>query len=314
MLVTFQTRQVRRNVAPLVRGSFGTVYRATDLTNAEDFVVKRVICAEARRIAPLIDPTQEPLIHWNLSQHQNPHILQCYDFLQSHQRIQLLLQFASGGDFFDFIGNNGRTMSFVVHYGRQLLDGIAFCHQHSILHRDLKPENLFMINQGGGEPPLLTIGDFGMARNLQAEPTKQRLYTFCGTLEFMAPEVLCPDKTGGYSFPADMWSVGMILYAMKTSMCMFQNVPDTPDARNKYFARILCNPQYQYDLSAITDPVLQTLVASLISYDPTGRPTASQALADPIFSLCFPFNPDDFEVPEPHVDQHSLRSSSFNGF
>jgi serine/threonine protein kinase len=92
-------------------------------------------------------------------------------------------------------------------YLRQLLDGIAYCHDHRVLHRDLKPQNLLIDNQG-----CIKLADFGLAR---AFGLPMRAYTHeVITLWYRAPEILLGSK--GYDMAVDVWSLGCIFAEMVT--------------------------------------------------------------------------------------------------
>eukprot|EP01094_Clydonella_sp_ATCC50884_P017885 TRINITY_DN31_c0_g2_i10.p1 TRINITY_DN31_c0_g2~~TRINITY_DN31_c0_g2_i10.p1 ORF type:complete len:706 (-),score=241.35 TRINITY_DN31_c0_g2_i10:204-2321(-) len=93
----------------------------------------------------------------------------------------------------------------IARYAQEILQGLGFLHAQRVLHRDLKSENVFAVYNGQGEVQSLAIGDFDQAKMGQA-------VTMVGTPGFTAPEVL--REEGAYSFPADIWSFGMILYEM----------------------------------------------------------------------------------------------------
>lgn len=90
-------------------------------------------------------------------------------------------------------------------YLRQLLDGIAYCHENRVLHRDLKPQNLLIDNKG-----CIKLADFGLAR---AFGLPMRAYTHeVITLWYRAPEILLGSKT--YDMAVDVWSLGCIFAEM----------------------------------------------------------------------------------------------------
>ena len=96
-------------------------------------------------------------------------------------------------------------MFYFQSYLRQLLDGIAYCHDHRVLHRDLKPQNLLIDNRG-----CIKLADFGLAR---AFGVPMRAYTHeVITLWYRAPEILLGSKQ--YDMAVDVWSLGCIFAEM----------------------------------------------------------------------------------------------------
>ena len=89
-------------------------------------------------------------------------------------------------------------------------------HSKFVLYRDLKPENV-MIDKFGH----VKLIDFGFAKILERKD--QRAFTNCGTLGYTAPEVL---SGIGYSYPADVWSFGILLVTLLTGSLPFNNLND----------------------------------------------------------------------------------------
>ncbi|XP_045691682.1 ribosomal protein S6 kinase-related protein isoform X3 [Phyllostomus hastatus] len=82
---------------------------------------------------------------------------------------------------------------------------ISYLHDLGIIHRDVKMENILLDKRGH-----LKLTDFGLSRHL---PQGARAYTVCGTLQYMAPEVL---SGGPYNHAADWWSLGVLLFSLAT--------------------------------------------------------------------------------------------------
>jgi serine/threonine protein kinase len=181
-----------------------------------------------------------------LSGHEN--VLKLYEVLELVQDSKLTLflamELAAGGELFDRIEiDRGTEEETARRYFRQLLSGIEFCHTRGVAHRDLKPENLLLTDPlhdplrdgddagaaasdgGDGEAdafPTLKIADFGLSALFRDDELDdagspnmpRRLKSVVGSPHYVAPEVLRDTGEGYDGAKADVWSAGVILYAM----------------------------------------------------------------------------------------------------
>lgn len=91
------------------------------------------------------------------------------------------------------------------------MSSLEYIHAKGIIHRDIKPENLLL--DGNKE---LKLADFGWSNFLK--PHENR-FTFCGTLDYLAPEML--EKSHKHDFSVDIWSVGVLIYELLTGISPF---------------------------------------------------------------------------------------------
>ena len=142
----------------------------------------------------------------------NEHIVRLYEVIETPETIFFIMELADRGDLLDFI-NERKYLSERLARGffSDLVKGIDHCHTRGVVHRDLKCENLLLDSH-----MRLKISDFGFARKYNGN-----LRTFCGSFAYAAPEVILGNPYNGPL--ADIWSMGVILYAMVTGRLPFKD-------------------------------------------------------------------------------------------
>ncbi|KAJ3300473.1 serine/threonine protein kinase psk1 [Borealophlyctis nickersoniae] len=135
---------------------------------------------------------------------RHPFIVNLYYAFQTHTKLYLILSYASGGELFTYLAKEKMFAEEVAcFYTAELLLALEHLHNLGIIYRDLKPENVLLDATGH-----ILLTDFGLSKvALDAR-------TVCGTVEFMAPEVL--DEKAPYDKAVDYWSLGIMLYDMLT--------------------------------------------------------------------------------------------------
>ncbi|KAK1931190.1 putative CBL-interacting protein kinase 27 [Phytophthora citrophthora] len=214
----------------------------------------------------------------------------------------LVLELAGGGELFDRIKLDcGTDEESARLYFRQLISGVAFCHNSGICHRDLKPENLLLADNE--EHSTLKIADFGLSAifaftdsdatssangNDVDQPAIRRLRSVVGSPHYVAPEVLMDAGQGYDGAKADAWSIGIILYAMIAG-----NLPFGKDllkcVRYDRFRKWSYNTKYSDDeptnevefpswfFPAHFSMELKSLIAQLLYPDPCMRLSVEEA-------------------------------------
>ena len=115
---------------------------------------------------------------------KHTNIIRMYDCIEDENFLYLVLEYAAKGNLFHMIGAKKKnfTEDEAFYYFIQTCSGLYFLHKNGLIHRDIKPENL-LINDGN----ILKICDFGWCTFENEDGLRT---TFCGTLEYMAPEML----------------------------------------------------------------------------------------------------------------------------
>eukprot|EP01047_Picozoa_sp_COSAG01_P107473 COSAG01_NODE_36492_length_517_cov_0.691388_1_plen_113_part_01 len=106
--------------------------------------------------------------------------------------------------------SGGLSEDVARYYFKQIVAGLAYCHEQHVWHRDLKLENLLTVDHSTDS--LVKIADFGLSKDAEMSSVD----TSCGTVSYMAPEI-CLLQTGQIYDEAksDIWSLGVILYVMR---------------------------------------------------------------------------------------------------
>lgn len=149
----------------------------------------------------------------------------------------------------------------------QLVGAVSHVHNMSCVHRDLKLENILLDKNGN-----VKLVDFGFTREYEGKMSY--LQTFCGTVCYSAPEMIKGDRYAGEK--VDVWSLGIILYALLTGELPFD---DDDDLVTKH--RILAEePKYPERMP----PDAKALVAQLLSKRPLLRPSLADILTNPFLA------------------------------
>ena len=136
-----------------------------------------------------------------------------YSF-QTADRLCFVMEYVNGGELFFHLRHfrvfgEDRTRF----YGAEIISALGYLHSHGIIYRDLKLENLLLDKDGH-----IKIADFGLCKEdiTYGRTTK----TFCGTPEYLAPEVL---EDNDYGRAVDWWGVGVVMYEMICGRLPFYN-------------------------------------------------------------------------------------------
>ncbi|XP_065536498.1 ribosomal protein S6 kinase alpha-2 isoform X3 [Lathamus discolor] len=148
-----------------------------------------------------------------LAEVNHPFIVKLHYAFQTEGKLYLILDFLRGGDLFTRLSKEVMfTEEDVKFYLAELALALDHLHGLGIIYRDLKPENILLDEEGH-----IKITDFGLSK--EAIDHDKRAYSFCGTIEYMAPEVV---NRRGHTQSADWWSFGVLMFEMLTGSLPFQ--------------------------------------------------------------------------------------------
>lgn len=237
------------------KGSYGKVKLAIQLSTGDRVALKFISRASIKK------PT-----HWTrirreinlLRAMHHPHIVKLYDYRDNGNDILLMMEYISGGDLFDRIVNH-REHRFSEREARplfrQIVSAVDYCHQNRIIHRDLKPENLMVDDKNQ-----IKLIDFGFA-NIYSP--RGYLETNCGSPLYASPEIVQGTKYIGPE--VDIWSLGVILFAMLTGTLPFED-----DQLKGLYAKICAG---NFVCPSYLSPEACDLIRSMLTVDPKQRAT-----------------------------------------
>ncbi|KAM9084941.1 PAS domain-containing serine/threonine-protein kinase isoform 2-T3 [Megaptera novaeangliae] len=248
-------------LSPIGSGAFGFVWTAVDQEANKEVVVKFIKKEKVLEDCWIEDPklgkvTLEIAI---LCRVEHANIIKVLDVFENQGFFQLVMEkHGSGLDLFAFIDRHPSLDEPLASYiFRQLVSAVGYLRSKSIIHRDIKDENIVI-----AEDFTIKLIDFGSAAYLERG---KLFYTFCGTIEYCAPEVLMGNPYKGPEL--EMWSMGVALYTLIFEENPFCELEETLEAA--------INPPY------LVSEDLMNLMSGLLQPVPEQRTTLEKLVTDP---------------------------------
>ncbi|KAI5948772.1 hypothetical protein KGF57_005170 [Candida theae] len=207
----------------------------------------------------------------------HPNIVNLVEVMKSGKYVGIVLEYASGGELFDYILQHKFLKEPVAKkIFAQLVSGVDYMHSKGLIHRDLKLENLLMDKHKN-----VIISDFGFV-NSCADKSNDLMKTSCGSPCYAAPElVLTQSPYEGRK--ADVWSLGVILYAMLSGYLPFDDDPENEDGADiiKLYHYICKTP---LTFPEYVSPLARDLLRKIIVSDPRKRIGIEEIRTHPFLS------------------------------
>ncbi|XP_017397588.1 ribosomal protein S6 kinase-related protein isoform X1 [Cebus imitator] len=238
----------------VAKGSFGTVLKVVDCIQKAEFAVK-----VGAQVVPKVKVLQRDTVRQCKEevsiqrQINHPFVHSLGDSWQGKRHLFIMCSYCST-DLYSLWSAVGCFPEASIRlFAAELVLVLCYLHDLGIMHRDVKMENILLDERGH-----LKLTDFGLSRHL---PQGARAYTICGTLQYMAPEVL---SGGPYNHAADWWSLGVLLFSLATGKFPVA-------AERDHVAMLASVTHSDYEIPASLNQGLSLLLHELLCQNPLYR-------------------------------------------
>ena len=250
-------------------GGFAKVVKGIHIPTGEKVAIKVM-----DKIQLFTDPLNLRRVKTEISilklvRHKN--IIKLYEVIETPKKIYLIMEYCEGGELFDYIVKKQHlTERQSCAFFHEIIDALEYLHSLNIVHRDLKPENLLLdkINKKFS----LKLIDFGISNTYTMQSL---LVTPCGTASYAPPEMHKGEKY--YGLLTDIWSAGVVLYAM-----VFGYLPFCDDDEDININNII---EGNYEIPSSASPELYDLLLHLLDINPITRYDLDQIKIHPWYNF-----------------------------
>ncbi|KAF5102032.1 hypothetical protein D0Z03_000488 [Geotrichum reessii] len=233
-------------LAVLGKGNFGKVMLAESRHTQNLYaikVLKKDFIIENEEVE---STRSEKRVFLIANKEQHPFLLNLHSCFQTENRIYFVMDYVSGGDLMWHIQQIPFTPRRAQFYAAEVLLGLKYFHENGVIYRDLKLDNILLTLSGH-----IKIADYGLCK--EDMWYGKTTGTFCGTPEFMAPEILLEQK---YGRGVDWWAFGVLIYQMLLGQSPFRGEDDD----EVFDAILLDEPLYPIHMPRDSVSILQALL------------------------------------------------------
>ena len=194
--------------------------------------------------------------------------------METPQKIYLVMEYCDSGEMFDYIvAKQHLTENQACVFFQEIIDALTYLHSQNIVHRDVKPENILL--QTFGNTLTCKLIDFGISRTYTLD---KLITTPCGTASYAPPEMHRGEEY--YGLLSDVWSAGVLLYAM-----VFGYLPFCEEDEEVNIDNII---KGNYEIPEEASPELEDLIKHIMDIDPLTRYDLEQIKKHPWYNLVTP--------------------------
>jgi len=240
-------------LAVLGKGNFGKVMLAEEKKSNGLYAIK-VLKKEFIIDNDEVESTRsEKRVFLTAAKERHPFLLGLHSCFQTETRIYFVMEYVSGGDLMLHIQRKQFSLRQAKFYASEVLLALEYFHQNGIIYRDLKLDNILLTLDGH-----VKVADYGLCKEEMWYGNTTS--TFCGTPEFMAPEILLEQR---YGRAVDWWAFGVLMYEMLLGQSPFRG-----DDEDEIFDAIL-EDEPLYPITMPRDAV--SILQKLLTRDPNRR-------------------------------------------
>ncbi|XP_062845424.1 mitogen-activated protein kinase kinase kinase kinase 3 isoform X2 [Trichomycterus rosablanca] len=178
-------------------GTYGDVYKVRNVSTDEVAAIKVIKLEPGEDFAVV----QQEITMMKECEH--PNIVAYFGSYLRRDKLWICMEYCGGGSLQDIYHVTGPlSESQIAYVSRETLQGLYYLHDKGKMHRDIKAANILLTDSG-----YVKLADFGVSAQITATVAKRK--SFIGTPYWMAPEVACVERKGGYNHLCDIWAVGI---------------------------------------------------------------------------------------------------------
>ncbi|KAL1022894.1 hypothetical protein UPYG_G00033850 [Umbra pygmaea] len=251
-------------LAVLGRGHFGKVLLAEYKCTGEMFAIKALKKGDIVSRDEVDSLMCEKRIFETVNSVRHPFLVNLFACFQTKEHVCFVMEYAAGGDLMMHIHVDVFQEPRAVFYAACVVLGLQYLHDNKIVYRDLKLDNLLLDTEG-----YVKIADFGLCK--EGMGYQDRTSTFCGTPEFLAPEVLTETS---YTRAVDWWGLGVLIFEMLVGESPFPG-----DDEEEVFDSIV-NDEVRYPRFLSTEAI--SIMRRLLRRNPERRLGAGEKDAEEV--------------------------------
>ncbi|KAG8178722.1 hypothetical protein JTE90_023268 [Oedothorax gibbosus] len=256
-------------ISLLGRGHFGKVILSKFKNTDEYFAIKALKKGDIIARDEIESLMAERRIFKIANSIRHPFLVNLFACFQTQTHVCFVMEYACGGDLMMHIHTDIFPEPRAVFYASCVVLGLQYLHENKIIYRDLKLDNLLLDSEG-----YVKIADFGLCK--EGMGYGDRTGTFCGTPEFLAPEVLTETS---YTRAVDWWGLGVLIYEMLVGESPFPG-----DDEEEVFDSIV-NDEVRYPTFLSLESI--AIMRRLLRKNPERRLGASERDAEDVKKQAF---------------------------